>query len=290
MTVWNLGSINADHVYSVPHIPAPGETLAASALTRGLGGKGANMSVAVARAGGSVRHLGAVGADGGWMLDRLRDYGVDVDHVQHRDRPSGHAIITVDDHGENAITIWPGANRDISVDAVKQALTVAAEGDIFVTQNETSLQTEAAELAKTQGLRVVYAAAPFDAAAVKAMLPHADMLVLNEVEARQLSEATGMAVDSLPVADIVITLGAKGCEWIDTEGGTRRRFDTPMVTPVDTTGAGDTFTGYLLAARDRGDAMPDAITLASRAAALKVTRTGAADAIPTFEEVEAFRP
>lgn len=285
MTIWNLGSINADHVYAVPHIPAPGETLAATTLSRGLGGKGANMSVAAARAGAVVHHLGAVGPDGGWMIERLAGYGVGIDHVARLDTPSGHAIITVDAAAENAIVIFPGANREIPEATVRQALNKAKPGDIFLAQNETGLQVEAATLARDAGLRVAYAAAPFDAEAVRAVLPHLDFLILNEVEARQLRDAAGQPPEALPVSDLVVTLGARGCDWYDAAGHCRH-FDAPKVTPVDTTGAGDTFTGYLLAGLDQGLDMAAAITRAGRAAALKVTRAGAADVIPTLQELD----
>ncbi|MCP1167625.1 ribokinase [Limimaricola litoreus] len=283
--IWNLGSINADHVYSVPHIPAPGETLAATALSYGLGGKGANMSVAAARAGARIAHLGAVGADGGWMVERLEGYGVDCAHVQRREGPSGHAIIAVDAEAENAITLFPGANREIDLDAVKQALGKAAPGDLLVTQNETNGQVEAAAQARALGLRVVYAAAPFEAEAVRAVLPHLNLLVLNEVEAQQLSKALGTPIESLPVPQVVVTLGAAGCDWIETRTGARHHVDAPQVEAVDTTGAGDTFTGYLLAGLSEGLEMRAALELATRAGALKVGRHGAADAIPTREEV-----
>ncbi|WP_282024252.1 ribokinase [Limimaricola cinnabarinus] len=283
--IWNLGSINADHVYAVPHIPAPGETLAATALTYGLGGKGANMSVAAARAGARIAHLGAVGADGGWMVERLESYGVDCAHVQRREGPSGHAIIAVDARAENAITLFPGANREIDLDAVKQALDKADPGDLLITQNETNGQVEAAAQARARGLRVVYAAAPFEAGAVRAVLPHLDLLVLNEVEAQQLSQALGTPIEELPVPQVVVTLGAAGCDWIETATGARHHVDAPRVEAVDTTGAGDTFTGYLLAGLSEGLEMPAALKLATRAGALKVGRHGAADAIPSREEV-----
>ncbi|WP_432255206.1 ribokinase [Limimaricola sp. AA108-03] len=289
MTIWNLGSINADHVYAVPHIPTPGETLAATALDHGLGGKGANMSVAAARAGARVAHLGAVGDDGGWMIERLEGYGVDCTHVQRREGSSGHAIIAVDAQAENAITLWPGANREIDLDAVKQALDGAVAGDLLVMQNETNGQVEAAAQARVLGLTVAYAAAPFEAEAVRAVMPHLDLLVLNEVEARQLSEALGAPVEKLPVPHVVVTLGAAGCDWIETATGARHHVDAPKVTAVDTTGAGDTFTGYLLAGLSEGLTMPRALELAARAGALKVGRHGAADAIPSREEVEAAR-
>ncbi|WP_210528459.1 ribokinase [Rubellimicrobium arenae] len=288
MTIWNLGSINADHVYALPHIPVPGETLAAHMLTAGLGGKGANMSVASARAGGKVKHIGAIGPEGGWMLDRMRGYGVDTSSVATLDTPSGHAIIAVAESAENMIILFPGTNRRISPAHVDTTLAAAKAGDLFLTQNETNLQVEAARAARSRGLRVTYAAAPFEAAAVRAILPFTDLLILNEIEAEQLSKETGQGPGSLGLADVIVTLGAEGCLWF--HGNEESRFPAARVTPVDTTGAGDTFTGYVLAGLDAGQPMPEAIRLATRAAALKVTRHGAADAIPTKQEVLAFSP
>lgn len=284
MTIWNLGSINADLVYDVPHLPGPGETLAATTFSRGLGGKGTNMSVAAARAAGRVVHIGAVGADGRWAVERLLEYGVDTRFIAEVGEPTGHAIIAVDPAGENLIVILGGANRAIPMDLVGRALTEAAPGDIFLTQNETNAQAKAAKIARDLGLRVAYAAAPFDAAAVQAVLPMLDLLVLNEVEAAQLQAATGLAPEALPVADVIVTLGSKGCRWHGADGA--RDFPAIPVTPVDTTGAGDTFTGYVIAGLDRGLPMPQAIAQATRAAAIMVTRHGTADVIPDLKDVQ----
>jgi ribokinase len=285
MTIFNLGSINADLVYRLPHLPQPGETLASTGFSRGLGGKGANMSVAAARAAARCVHIGAVGADGAWMIERLLEYGVDTRHVETVVGPSGHAVIMVDDAGENAIVLHPGANRALEP-ALLEALDEGGAGDIFLFQNETSLQKEAAERALDRGMRVVHAAAPFDAAAVTAVLPTLDMLILNAVEAEQLSAATGLRLTALPVRDVIVTRGPEGCDWHDADAGTVRHFDALPVTPVDTTGAGDTFTGYLLAGLDRGMPMAQAIGLATKAAALMVTRHGTADVIPDLREVQ----
>ncbi|SMX26177.1 Ribokinase [Pelagimonas phthalicica] len=287
MTVYNLGSINIDNVYRVPHLPGPGETLASSDVTKGLGGKGANMSVAVQRAGSPCVHIGSVGEDGDWALDRLRASGVDTDHV-HISQPTGHAIINVDDAGENAIVLYPGANRHVSMGSVQAALAEAKPGELFVTQNETNGQVEAAQLAKSKGLKVIYAAAPFSAEAVEAILPVTDMLVLNEVEAQQLTEALGKSLTELGLKDVIVTLGAKGCRWIS--GTESREFPAQKVTPVDTTGAGDTFTGYLIAGLDQGMSVDAAIELAGKAGAVMVTRLGAADVIPTKAEVDTAFP
>lgn len=289
MTVYNLGSINADLVYRVPHLPVAGETLASVSLTRGLGGKGANMSVAAARAGCHVVHIGAVGSDGDWASERLLEYGVDTRHIAVAADPTGHAVIAVDDAGENLILLYPGANHAISVDEIALALAGAGPDDTFLFQNETNAQRDGAAMASGKGMRVAYAAAPFDAGAVSAVLPLLDLLVLNAVEAAQLQQATGHAPEALPVRDVVVTLGADGCRWINTDTGVVQDFDAIRVTPADTTGAGDTFTGYLVAGLDRGMPMAQAITQANRAAAIMVTRMGTADVIPDLKDLENAR-
>ncbi|MEX5578180.1 ribokinase [Pseudophaeobacter sp. A-200-2] len=289
MAIWNLGSINADMVYALPHLPVAGETLAASGLDQFLGGKGANMSVAAARAGSHVCHIGAVGADGRWAVDRLLEYGVDTRHIAQIDTPTGHAIIAVDQDGENQIILFPGANRAISPDQIGQALSAASAGDILVMQNETNLQVHAARMGRDLGLRVAYAAAPFDAAAVAAVLPYLDLLFLNAVEARQLQDATGNPPEALGVEDVIVTLGAEGARHFHGTTGAVQDIPALPVTPVDTTGAGDTFTGYVLAGLDRGMPMAQAMAQASRAAALMVTRHGTADVIPDLKEVQDSR-
>ncbi|MCB1365837.1 MAG: ribokinase [Rhodobacteraceae bacterium] len=289
MAIWNLGSINADMVYAVPHLPGPGETLAATGPERFLGGKGANMSVAAARAGAHVCHVGAVGADGRWAIERLMEYGVDTRHIATVPGPTGHAIVAVDPAGENQIILCPGANRAISDDMLGRALAGAAAGDSLLMQNETNLQSQAARMGRDLGLKVCYAAAPFDAAAVHAVLPCLDFLILNAVEAGQLQAATGMHPSALPVRHVIVTRGARGVRHFDTNSGESRDFPAIPVTAVDTTGAGDTFAGYVLAGLDRGMPMAQAIGLALRAAAIMVTRHGTADVIPDLKDVSDAR-
>ncbi|MCT4556850.1 MAG: ribokinase [Pelagimonas sp.] len=289
MTVYNLGSINIDYLYQVPHLPLAGETLAATGYQRGLGGKGANMSVAMARAGSRCVHIGALGDDGRWALDRMTEYGVDTRHIQCAGS-TGHANIYVDRQGENAIVLFPGANAQITTASVIAGLAEAHSGDHFICQNETNAQVEAARMAQAKGLRVTYAAAPYETSAVQAMLPFADLLILNEVEARQLTQATGHAPGDLPVSDVVVTLGVRGARWHDNQTGSEQDIPACKVDPVDTTGAGDTFTGYMLAGLDQGMPMAQSLTLASRASALMVTRMGTADVIPDLKEVRAFQP
>lgn len=288
MTIFNLGSINVDLFYRVPHLPGPGETLAARSFQRGLGGKGTNMSVAAARAAARCVHIGAVGADGAWTVDRLTEYGVFTQFIRTLTMDTGNALIAIDDAGENNIILYPGANQAIPQDHIAAALQDATSSDIFLTQNETNGQREAAELASAKGMRVAYAAAPFDAHAVQAVLPLLDMLFLNAVEARQLQEATGLAPDKLPVRDVIVTLGGDGARWHNTDTGETQDFAAIKVTPVDTTGAGDTFTGYVLAGLDRGLTMAQSINQAMIAGAIMVTRQGTADVIPDLRDVRDF--
>lgn len=285
MAIWNLGSINADMVYAVPRLPVAGETISATGLARYLGGKGANMSVAAARAAAHVRHIGAVGADGRWAVERLLEYGVDTRHIETVDAPTGHAIVAVDARGENQIIILPGANRAIPDTLIASALTEASPGDILLTQNETNGQIDAAALARRMGLSVVNAAAPFDVDAVRALLPLTDLLILNAVEAGQLRAASGQGPADLGLRDVIVTRGADGATWW--RDGTATDFAARKVTPVDTTGAGDTFTGYVVAGLDRGLPMAQAISQAMIAASIMVTRPGTADVIPDLRDVQA---
>ena len=286
MTIYNLGSVNIDMVYQVPHLPAPGETLAAKSYSQGLGGKGANMSVAAARAGARTRHIGAVGTDGRWAVERLLEYGVDVGHITEVSEVTGHAIISVDDSAENSIVLWPGANYRLEVDQIGAALAEADTGDTLLMQNETTGQLVAAQIAKDLGFRIVYAAAPFEADAVKMLLPYIDLLFLNEIEAGQLETAIGKPINALDVANVIVTLGADGCRWYSNSAGLETDFDAIKVEPIDTTGAGDTFTGYVVAGLDRGMPMAQAIKLATQASALMVTRLGTADVIPDLKDIQ----
>ncbi|MCG6111134.1 MAG: ribokinase [Paracoccus sp.] len=286
MAIWNLGSINIDQVYRLDSLPRPGETLASRGYAQGLGGKGANQSVAAARAGATTHHLGAMGTGDDWVRDRLAQAGVDMGQVACLDdQATGHAIILLDADAENAIVIHPGANRAIDEAALTDALSALSPSDTLLIQNETNGQVAAAQAAQARGARVIYSAAPFDLESVRAVLPHVSILAMNEGEAQQLF--AGIPGD-LPVQGLLITRGAEGAEYRDLTTGQVHSQSSFRVTPVDTTGAGDTFAGYFAAALDAGSDVAAALRLASGAAAVKVTRAGAGDAIPTRAEVEAF--
>lgn len=288
MTIYNLGSINADHIYSVEHLPSPGETLSANSFETGLGGKGINQSVAAALAGSNVVHIGAVGPDGGWAVDQISGYGIDAQYISKIDTPTGHAIVNVDRGGENAIVLFSGANTCQSIDQIREALSGAEVGDILLLQNETSHQAEAASIAHSRGMKVIYSAAPFSVKAVKLVLDSTTILMMNKVESEQLCAGLETELMDLPVSDIIVTKGADGADWLCPNTGDTINVASFPVTAVDTTAAGDTFAGYFAAGLDQGLGIKDAMALGSAAAAIKVTRMGTAAAIPPRDEVEVF--
>lgn len=286
LVILNFGSINIDNVYRVAHMPQPGETIAAKGFDRVLGGKGINQTVASARAGGQVFHVGHVGDDT-WIMDQLSQVGVAVDYIDAGDAPTGHAIIYVDDDGENQIVIWAGANAAFDRTRVGTVLAKFADQSIWVVlQNEINLSVEIAQMAKAAGHKVCYSAAPFDADHARAILPYVDLLALNETELSDLSRALDQEISDLGVGMVLVTLGAKGAELH--RGGQVTHQSSFAVTPVDTTGAGDTFLGSFIARFDAGDAAEVALEYAAAAAALQVTGTGAAQSIPDRLDVVAF--
>ncbi len=281
----NFGSINIDYVYRVPHLVAPGETLAATSYSRHLGGKGANQSLAIARAGADVLHVGAINQKDDWTLQTLLESKVDVSNVALLDdEPTGHAIISVDDNGENSILIVAGANGKLEGAQIDKALAGAKPGDWALLQHETNAVCEIATRCKRAGLQVAFNPAPFNAEATLTMLPQVDLLIVNETEAEQLRQALGGLTPKVP--QLLTTLGARGAH-LQTDSG---RIDAQAfrLEARDTTGAGDTFIGYFLAGRALGLDDEAALKRASAAAAMSVTIAGAAESIPYNDQVDQF--
>lgn len=290
-SVINLGSINIDHVYHVPHFVRPGETLASTGYHRGAGGKGFNQSIALARAGQPVRHLGAIGPDGAWLREKLAAEHVDTRHLLASAEPTGHAIIQIVPAGQNSILLHAGANHAIPPAALASAFAFAAPGDWLLTQNETNSVPEALRAARARGLKVCLNPAPITPAVASFPFECVDLLVLNETEGADLSGQTTPAaiLDTLlgrwPQLTIVLTLGSDGAIHATRE--TRTQVPAQRVHAVDTTAAGDTFLGYFLATLLSGHPPHTALERATRAAALAVNRPGAADSIPYSNELPA---
>ncbi len=293
MVTLNFGSLNIDHVYRVPHIARPGETVPSSEYRRFAGGKGANQSVALARAGARVAHAGCIGPEGLWLRDRLAAEGVDTEDIRVSDGPGGHALIQVDEEGQNSIVLFPGANAAITPEHVAAALRRRSPGDVLLLQNEINAVADLIAAGAGRGLQVVFNPAPMSPAVASYPLDRVSLLIVNEHEAAALSGAGAPEVmletlaRRLPRTDLCLTLGARGAVY-QQAGGQQWQCPAPPVTAVDTTAAGDTFIGYLLAARLAGAPVPDALETACRAAAVSVTRPGAMDSIPRPEDVAAF--
>lgn len=290
--IFNFGSINIDHVYRMPRLVHPGETISSLGHTRGPGGKGFNQSVALARAGARVNHIGFIGADGTWLRDFLAAEGVECAGIGVAEDATGHAVIQVLPGGENSIFLHAGANQHATRKSVYAALASARQGDWFLCQNETSAVAEAINEARRLGLRIAFNAAPALDPQRADILRAVDLLIINESEASTLGrlpspeDAVARLRSDFPDLNIVLTLGTRGAVW--SGPGTGESAPAVPAEAVDTTAAGDTFTGYLLAALMRGLGPHQALLEANRAASLAVSRPGAAASIPFLREVEAL--
>ena len=284
--ILNIGSLNLDYVYAVPHFVEAGETLLASRRDVFAGGKGLNQTVAAARAGAKVFHGGAVGADGGMLLDLLKDAGADVSAVAKADVPTGHAIIQVSPQGENAIIILGGANRAVGPETVEAALAKVDAGDILLLQNEINGLDHIIRRASEKGLRILFNPAPMEASVKELPLELLDTLIVNEGEGKALAGDMDALKAAYPDQKILLTQGSRGATlWTGSELICQPAFP---VKAVDTTAAGDCFLGYYAAALSEGLPYAQALRLAAAASALAVQKQGAAPSIPMRREVEAF--
>ena len=279
MKVLNFGSLNIDLVYRVRDFVRPGETISAASFARFPGGKGLNQSIALARAGAKVLHAGAVGADGGFLLELLRENGVDCAAVEVLDgTPSGHAVIQVADSGENAIVLYPGANHRIAEALIDRALALTEPGDILLLQNEISAMAEIMRRAAERGLRIFFNPAPMTEAVGAYPLELVDTLIVNETE----WEALSRIFPSLEV-NVLQTLGARGAVHNGKIIVPAERVDHV----VDTTAAGDTFIGYFIAELIAGRDVESAMKTATCASAWCIQRAGAAPSIPRKSDLAA---
>jgi len=299
-----IGSINLDEVFSVSHFINPGETMSSLSFERFIGGKGNNQSTALARAGADVHHAGKIGSDGRTAVEQLRASGVDVSRIIEVDKPTGRALIQVDPSGQNCILLFGGANRAIRNDDIDAFLSGWGKGDSVLFQNEISALPYAMKRAKEQGLRIYLNPSPVDDIIRDLPLDTVDCFILNEIEGALLANVdgidsekdSGQSVDKqgekilkalrrrFRGADIVLTLGADGACYSGADG-TVLSLDAAPVEPMDTTAAGDTFTGYFIAAVLRGEIPEVAMKEANAAAGICVTRKGAVVSIPRREEI-----
>jgi ribokinase len=288
-----VGSINLDLTFRVPRLPRLGETVAATAVQQGFGGKGANQAVAAARLGASVTFIGRVGDDafGRQSLDNFRSRGIDTNFVRtDASRSTGMASIYVDDAANNSIVVALGANAGVTADDVRSAAAVLSQADAVVCQLETPLDAavEAFRLARAAGVRTILNPAPA-VALPDELLRLSDLCVPNETELELLTgqcggvESAAKVLQSRGPQAVVVTLGAAGAlvlqEAVEKVAAWR-------VDAIDPTGAGDVFVAALAVFLAEGLTLREAARRANAAAAISVTRLGTQTAAPTRTEVE----
>lgn len=288
-----FGSLNIDRTYSVPHFVAAGETMSATKMELFCGGKGFNQAVALARAGVDVHFAGAVGNDGQMLLDALAADGIHDQYIKRTNGASGHAVIQVDPNGQNCIIILPGANSEITETDADAVLADFGEGDLIVLQNEITSVAHILKRATEKNMIVALNPSPYDGRIAEYDMNCVDYLLVNEVEGAAIAGCTepDAIVQQLrqryPELNLVLTLGSRGAIYCGKDGS---YCDTGIYRThaVDTTAAGDTFTGYFLAQiTQTGDAAL-ALKQAAIASGISVSRKGASASIPEAEEVGAI--
>jgi ribokinase len=295
MKILSFGSLNLDYVYQVDHFVGARETIASLGMEIHCGGKGLNQSVALSRAGASVYHAGMVGKDGESLVDFLKQASVNTELISRNSHiMTGHAIIQIDQGtGENCIITYAGANGTINAAFVEKVLSCFEPGDFAVFQNEINNVEYAIQRCKEQGMVVVFNPSPLDDKLKNsAVFQYVDYLLINELEGEQLSgkklpRDICLAIrQKYPKCITVLTLGSKGAMLYD--GNSFLTHDIYDVDVVDTTGAGDTFTGYFIASVASGDNFAAALENASKASSLSVTQKGAAESVPTIKAVKEY--
>lgn len=295
MKILNLGSLNIDKVYSVAHFVSAGETIPSTKMEIFSGGKGLNQSIALARAGAEVYHAGAIGNDGERLRRELEAAGVDVRYLQTLNTVTGHAVIQLTPEGKNCIIISAGANGEITCAYIDLVIEAFSPGDLLLLQNEISNVDYAIRKAKERGMKIALNASPIDEKLLCYPLELVDYFLINEIEGSYLADMVSVQnrheilrrlAEKFPNAAIVLTLGEEGVMY--QYGQTVLEHGIYKVKAVDTTAAGDTFCGFFLAGVSKEKTAEECLQTASMASAIAVSRKGAANSIPTIDEVAGF--
>lgn len=289
MKIYNLGSSNIDYVYTVDHFVAAGETLSSENLSIFPGGKGLNQSVAMSKAGAKVIHGAVIGDNGELLINALTDAGVDTSRIEKRSGNCGHTIIQVDKNGQNCILLFPGTNHCIDKTYIEKFLFDAEKNDIILLQNEISCLDVAFEIAHQKQMQIVFNPSPFHADIKSLPLSYVKWWFCNEIEGAALfgsnepKEIANNFIKQLPNSSLILTLGKAGSVFVNAD----TYIEQPIykVNTVDTTAAGDTFTGYFIASLTSGQDVASSIDIAAKASSITVSRQGASTSIPLLDEV-----
>ena len=290
MKILNFGSLNLDYVYNVDHFVQPGETLSSKGLYINCGGKGLNQSIAAAKAGNTVFHAGFIGNGGEILENKLTENGVDTSLIKGLEESCGHAIIQVDSSGQNCILLYGGTNQHLTKEYINETLDEFGNEGLVLLQNETNLVDYIMTEAHKRGLKIAFNAAPMDEKVSGYPLGLLDWLIVNEVEGKQIAgcekdeEILPVLKKKYPSMNILLTLGSKGA--ICFFNGEAFKIGCYQVEVVDTTAAGDTFSGYFLYGVLNGKSIPVSLQMATTASALAIGKKGASDSVPIKEEVE----
>jgi len=289
MKIINIGSLNIDYVYEVDSFVKKGETKLSNKLNIYSGGKGLNQSIALKRAGAEVYHGGLIGKDGSFLKELLEKEKVNTDFISIINSPSGHAIIQVDESGDNCILLHGGANQLFTEEIVDSILENFNKGDYLLLQNEINLMEYIINKASEKGLIIVLNPSPINSKLKFYPLDKVDIFILNEVEGKELTnkekeeDILNELISKYPKAQFVLTLGEKGVRYGFKDE--RIEVNAKQVKAVDTTAAGDTFTGYYLSSMLSGKSVQEALETATVASSITVTREGAANSIPYMKEI-----
>lgn len=292
MQILVFSSLNVDHDYHMEHIAKPKETIFAKEYNVVAGGKGLNASIALARSGVHVYLAGNIGNDAQLLEDVLVKNQVDTKYLNHVNEPNGHAIIQIDDTGENSIFIYGGSNQSITTDYIDSVLSNFSEGDLLILQNEINNQVYLINKAYELGLTIMLNPSPFNELIATYPLDKVDYFFINEVEGNGFTGKTNPEeiLDELkvlyPNTKVILTVGSKGAYYQDQN---ERIFQNAFkVKAIDTVGAGDTFMGYFSYGLSQNMSPKESLLIATKASSITVQRKGAADSIPTLEEIQSL--
>ncbi|WP_296140840.1 ribokinase [uncultured Anaerococcus sp.] len=292
MKIINFGSLNIDIFFRVNHIVRPGETISAQSIEKRAGGKGLNQSVALAKVFDKVYHAGSIGMDGAFLKDYLTGEGIDTRFIRESDIPTGNAIIQVDDKGENSIVLYKGANFDNDKEYIDEVLSNFDKNDILILQNEINNMDYIIKKGSEKEMKLVLNPSPITDEIKNFDFNKIDLLLVNETEAKEISKCDDIEKcidyfrENYPNLKIVITLGERGSIFVSKDSKVCQ--NAYKVEAVDSTGAGDTFTGFFVAKFYQNNDIKKCLEFANKASALSVTKQGASISIPSMKEVEKF--